>query len=269
MFAKIFEQIFDSSIAEDWQVRHVFEDLLKLCDREGVIDRTPEAIARRANMPLEIVTRALAALEQPDPHSRSAEYEGRRIVRLHEHRNWGWRIVNYERYRAVASDDQRRSKNLEAVHRYRDQRRAAGAQGSAPPISPAISTSALPSPVISRHPPSRLSCHAEAEAEAEADAKLDRPLSVRERPIGEKPPPEPVKPTKPSKLSIPEKDLADRIEAALGDQWVNDAGKWIGRIRAHFRKAQRVIAELENARKEARIASGPAQYAEDTWKRFA
>jgi len=94
-------------------------------------------------------------------------------------------------------------------------------------------------------------------------------LSVRERPIGEKPPPEPEKPTKPSKLSIPEKDLADRIEAALGDQWVNDAGKWIGRIRAHFRKAQRVIAELENARKEARIVSGPAQYAEDTWKRFA
>jgi hypothetical protein len=40
MFAKIFTQIFDSSIAEDYQTRHVFEDLLKLCDINGVVDIT-------------------------------------------------------------------------------------------------------------------------------------------------------------------------------------------------------------------------------------
>ena len=40
--------------------------------------------------------------------------------------------------------------------------------------------------------------------------------------------------TKANKLSGRQKELADRMEAALGDQWVNDAGKWIGRIKEHF-----------------------------------
>lgn len=119
MFAKIFEQIFDSSIAEDWQTRHVFEDMLKLCDRRGILDRTPEAISRRTNVPLEIVERAIAKLEQADPRSRNPEFEGRRIVRLDEHRDWGWRIVNYDYYRQIASEDQRREKTLERVKRYR------------------------------------------------------------------------------------------------------------------------------------------------------
>ena len=129
-------------------------------------------------------------------------------------------------------------------------------------------THVLP-PIITRHQSSCLSCHAEAEAEAEADAKLSRPLSVRELPIGQKPPPDPTKPTKPNKLSNPQRDLADRIEAALGDQWINDAGKWISRIKTRFGKTDRVIAEVENARKEGRIATTPAQFAEDTWGRFA
>ena len=43
MFAKVFTQIFDSSIAENYEVRHVFEDMLKLADREGAVDMTGEA----------------------------------------------------------------------------------------------------------------------------------------------------------------------------------------------------------------------------------
>jgi hypothetical protein len=50
---------------------------------------------------------------------------------------------------------------------------------------------------------------------------------------------------------------------------VNDAGRWIGRIKNEFSKAERVIAEVENAEKENRIDTTPAQFAEDTWKRFA
>ena len=36
LYAKVFAQIFDSSLADDWQVRHVFIDLLILADRHGV-----------------------------------------------------------------------------------------------------------------------------------------------------------------------------------------------------------------------------------------
>jgi hypothetical protein len=48
VFAKIFGQIFDSSIAEDYNCRRMFMDLLVLADSDGVVDMTQEAIARRA-----------------------------------------------------------------------------------------------------------------------------------------------------------------------------------------------------------------------------
>lgn len=120
MFAKIFNQIFDSSIAEDFTVRHVFMDLLVLADSEGVIDMTAEAISRRTNVPLETVALALEELAKPDPHSRSKQDQGRRIRLLDGHRKWGWRIVNYPQYRAIIDDEARRSY-------FRNYRRAARA----------------------------------------------------------------------------------------------------------------------------------------------
>ena len=77
------------------------------------------------------------------------------------------------------------------------------------------------------------------------------------------------KPTKPNKLPSGQKELADRIESALGVQWTNDAGKWINRIKAAPGKCARVFAEVESAVKESRIKTTPAAFAEDTWKRFA
>jgi hypothetical protein len=71
------------------------------------------------------------------------------------------------------------------------------------------------------------------------------------------------------KLPLNVKEIADRIEAALGEQWVNDAGKWINRIKAQPDKCERVVAEVESARKEKRIKTTPAQYAEQIWKEFA
>lgn len=75
--------------------------------------------------------------------------------------------------------------------------------------------------------------------------------------------------TKAAKLSPEQKNLADRIEAVLGDQWANDAGKWVERIKAAPSKAERVIAEVESASREGRINTTPAQYGEQIWKEFA
>lgn len=119
MFAKVFTQILDSSLANDYQVRHVFEDLLKLADINGVVDSTRESIARRTNVPLEIVTRAIAELEGPDPTSRTPDHEGRRLLRIDDHRDWGWLIVNYDYYREIASEHQRREKTRKRTQKYR------------------------------------------------------------------------------------------------------------------------------------------------------
>jgi len=119
MYGKIFEQIFDSSIAEDYRVRLVFQDMIVLADMHGVVDRTHEAIARRTNVPEKIVRQAITVLESPDKNSRSPEHGGARIVRLDEHRDWGWVIVNHQKFRQIASEDQRREKTRERVDRFR------------------------------------------------------------------------------------------------------------------------------------------------------
>lgn len=109
MFAKVFAQIFDSSISEDYMVRHVFMDLLVLADREGIVDMTPTAISRRTNVPVEIINRAIEKLLLPDPTSRSDSHEGCRIAPLDNHRDWGWYIVNFAKYRDMRDEEARKS----------------------------------------------------------------------------------------------------------------------------------------------------------------
>jgi hypothetical protein len=84
------------------------------------------------------------------------------------------------------------------------------------------------------------------------------------------------KPTKPNdkaskafaKLTEGQRGIVERCEFALGEQWTNDAGKWVVRIKSNIDKSARVIAEVENATKEGRVKTTPAQYAEQIWKEF-
>ena len=108
MYAKIFRQIFDSSIVENPEARFTFIDLLILSDGRGRVDMTHEAIARQTNRSLEVIQRTIAELEQPDPKSRNPLKAGCRITRLDAHRDWGWQIVNHWQYRAIGCDEERR-----------------------------------------------------------------------------------------------------------------------------------------------------------------
>lgn len=118
MFAKIFSQIFDSTIADDYPTRHFFMDLLVLADSDGVVEMTPKSISCRTRIPLEKVIEFLKILEAPDPKSRSAEEEGRRLVKISD-RDWGWMIVNYEKYRNIASEFERRTHGRNRIARFR------------------------------------------------------------------------------------------------------------------------------------------------------
>jgi len=109
MFAKVFSQIFDSSIAEDYNCRRMFMDLLVLADSDGVVDMTQEAISRRTNVPIEEVTKYIEQLCEADPLSRSKVEQGRRIVMIDPNRTWGWQVVNYHHYRKIRDEEARRS----------------------------------------------------------------------------------------------------------------------------------------------------------------
>jgi hypothetical protein len=123
MYAKVFSQIFDSSIADDYQLRHFFVDMLVLADRYGLVEMTPRAIAARTRMPLELVLSLLAKLEAPDPESRTPNFEGRRIAKFSDCCKWGWKILNYEYYSNLAREDQRRERTLERVKRFNEKHR--------------------------------------------------------------------------------------------------------------------------------------------------
>ena len=69
-------------------------------------------------------------------------------------------------------------------------------------------------------------------------------------------------------LSKNHREIAVVFESALKDQWVNDAGKWINRIKMKEGKARSIAAELNDAIKHDRIKTTPAQYAEQLWKEF-
>lgn len=136
MFSKHFTAIFDSSLADDWQVRMVFEDFLKLADKHGIVDMTPESIARRTNVPLEIVLKGIAALEAPDPVSRTPDNEGRRIIRLDDHRAWGWRITNFAKYRASATREMLRMTNAQRQAAWRRRNGVPPRKGDEPAGNP-------------------------------------------------------------------------------------------------------------------------------------
>lgn len=156
MYAKVFTQIYDGTLCTKgpWEALVTFQQLLVLADLEGNVDMTAPAISRRTTIPLNIITKGINALLQPDPESRTPDEEGRRILPLSEDRNWGWRIVNYNRYRELKKEEDRRE-----YHRnYWNKRKE----------KPPLNTDSTP--LNNTQQDSTHSTHTEAEAEANAKA---------------------------------------------------------------------------------------------------
>ncbi len=122
MYGKIFEQIYEGSLYGQWEALVTFQQMIVLAEHpDGIVDMTPAAIAARTSIPLEIIQRGIAYLEQPDAESRTPDEEGRRIIRLSDGRTWGWRITNYPEYNAIKNAEDRR----EYMRLYQQARRAA------------------------------------------------------------------------------------------------------------------------------------------------
>ena len=111
MYAKVFRQMYEGSLATvgPWEAMVTFQQFLVLADRYGDVDMTPEVIARLTTIPLAIISTGIAVLAQPDPDSRTPDAEGRRLVPIDPNRAWGWSIVNYAKYAAIRSAEERRA----------------------------------------------------------------------------------------------------------------------------------------------------------------
>jgi len=105
-----------------WEALVTFQQMIILADQFGVVDMTPQVIARRTGIPIEIIFKGIAALGEPDPTSRSEELEGRRIDRLADNRDWGWRIVNFVHYDSLRRADERAAYQAEKYRERKSQK---------------------------------------------------------------------------------------------------------------------------------------------------
>lgn len=115
MYGKVFDSMYDGTLRVCWQAVAIFPHLIVLADDDGIVDMTAVAIHGRTGIPLEIIDPGIEFLEQPDPHSRTPTMDGRRIERLDAHRPWGWRIVNYQKYRDMATRADKKRADRERI----------------------------------------------------------------------------------------------------------------------------------------------------------
>jgi hypothetical protein len=138
MYGKIFSSMFKGSLYGSWEAIVTFTVMIVLADKEGEVDMTPQALAASTSIPLDIIQRGIALLEAPDTQSRTPDEDGRRIVRVSDSRDWGWRITNYAHYRAIRTAEERR----EYFKQHKRKKRAAKRK------SPPVSTTSPQSPPI-------------------------------------------------------------------------------------------------------------------------
>lgn len=95
-FVKLFSSITDSTVwGEPDSTRLVWITMLAMTDQHGHINASVPGLAHRARVPIGDCEAALRTFLSPDPYSRTAEYDGRRIEVI----DGGWRLLNYQKYR--------------------------------------------------------------------------------------------------------------------------------------------------------------------------
>lgn len=169
-YTKLFSSIVTSTIwVESDRTRLVWITMLAIADKNGEIQASVPGLARIAGVPISDCEEALKKFLGPDPYSRTPDDQGRRIEEI----PGGWALLNYAKYRNMASKEDQKQKATERQRRKRDRESR---------------NEDLSRPVTDCHALEG-SCHAEmspghasvtqdrdiAEAEAEAEAKKYNP----------------------------------------------------------------------------------------------
>ena len=171
-YTKLFNSILGSSVwQEDPATKVVWITLLALSDRDGIVEASLPGLASFAHVTVDEVAAALNKFLAPDQWSRTPTDEGRRIEAV----DGGWRLLNYEKYRAKMSPEDIRERNRIRQQRHRD--RTIGARDRDGSVTECDILGAQ-----------RLSLHIEAESreqKAEGKKQRRRPSRLEERPESE------------------------------------------------------------------------------------
>lgn len=196
-YTKLFSSIVTSTIwTEPHEVRIVWITLLATSDQNGEIHASIPGLARLSGVTIDECEAALEVLTSPDKYSRTPEHEGRRIAPI----PGGWELLNHEKYRKLASAEDRREAAAERQRRKRERETPSepgdepsdGKDGESDPPSDTGSQESPPDVTQSVTPPrdSHASvtpsddiaeAEAETEANTEADSKTPPPPQQRRR----------------------------------------------------------------------------------------
>lgn len=101
-YAPLFSSLTTGTLYGRWPDIGLWPIVLSLADRRGVVDVTPQYISGVTGLLLPEVIACMKRFCEPDPDSRSAAEQGRRLTLLYSHRDWGWKVVNHGFYRERA-----------------------------------------------------------------------------------------------------------------------------------------------------------------------
>lgn len=120
-YSKLHSSIVNSSLwCEEDHVRLLFVTLLAMCDRDGYVYGSRPGLERAAMITWrEDQPDPWKVLMSPDKNSsdriRAPENDGRRIEEV----SGGFRLLNFEYYRGLRNDDDRREQNRRAQEKFR------------------------------------------------------------------------------------------------------------------------------------------------------
>lgn len=111
-FTKLFSSITASTVwCEDPETKIVWITMLAMADKNGRVWGSVPGIAGIARVSVEGCRAAINKFLGPDPDSRTKDNEGRRISEI----DGGWRLLNYEKYRSLRDEEERKEYKREWI----------------------------------------------------------------------------------------------------------------------------------------------------------
>ena len=125
-YTKLFSELVTSTIwQEKSHVKIVWITMLALKDRYHVVGASIPGLANVAGVSIPECQEAIDILSSPDEHSRTPDFEGRRI----EKTDGGWFLLNGEKYREKLGAEDKREYNRLRQQRLRSQKKQHSATG--------------------------------------------------------------------------------------------------------------------------------------------
>ena len=100
-YTPVFKSVFTGSLYGKFPDLPLWLVILAMADKNGEVDAHPAYISGASGIPVDQVEACITRFCEPDPHSRTQDDDGRRLIPM-EGRGFGWIIVNHAAYREKA-----------------------------------------------------------------------------------------------------------------------------------------------------------------------